>query len=147
MSGYTGSAAVAIPLDALGDHTDSDTIRWKHIESTPNVPSPLVYRGQVYFTRGNVGILTCLRADDGDIVFGPERLPGIDNVYASPVAAKDRIYIVSREGTTTVLEHGDQLKVLATNRLDEPIDASPALVGDQLFLRGIKHLYCVVGKD
>jgi hypothetical protein len=42
-----------------------------------------------------------------------------------------------------VLEQTDRLRVLATNRLDEGIDASPAITGKQLFLRGEKHLFCI----
>ena len=53
---------------------------------------------------------------------------------------------MDREGTTLVLKRGDQVEVLAVNRLDDPIDASPAIVGKQLFLRGEKYLYCIEGK-
>jgi outer membrane protein assembly factor BamB len=143
VSGYRGSAAFAIPLDSSGDITGSDKILWHHKDSTPYVPSPIVYDGRIYFTRVNTGVVSCLDAMDGQAIFGPERLPGIENVYASPVAAADRIYFVSREGTTTVLKSGAELNVLATNALDEPVDASPALVGNQILIRGAKHLYCI----
>ena len=66
--------------------------------------------------------------------------------YASPIAAAGRIYLVDRSGTTLVLRQGDRLEVLATNRLEDPIDASPVAVGRQLFLRGEKYLYCIEGK-
>jgi outer membrane protein assembly factor BamB len=143
VSGYRGAAAYAIPLSARGDITDSETILWSHHRSTPYVPSPLVYGEQIYFTQQNEGILTSLDRSDGSVIFGPKRLPDVDQIYASPVAAQGRIYIVGRDGTTLVLEHGDELKVLATNRLDDPIDASPALVDRQLFLRSASHLYCI----
>jgi len=70
-------------------------------------------------------------------------LPGTKTLYASIVGAAGRVYVASREGTTVVLEHGKTLKVLATNKLDEGIDASPVIVGKALFLRGSKHLYCI----
>ena len=63
------------------------------------------------------------------------------NVYASPVAADGRVYVVGREGTTVVLDAGPPLKVLATNRLDDGFDASPALVDGEIYLRGRKFLY------
>ena len=75
-----------------------------------------------------------------------ERLTGISSFYASPVAAAGRDYLVGRDGTTLVLKQSDKLEVLATNQLDDPIDASPAIVGKQLFLRGEKHLYCIEAK-
>ncbi|HLJ97052.1 MAG TPA: hypothetical protein VKU02_28065, partial [Gemmataceae bacterium] len=70
----------------------------------------------------------------------------VSSFYASPVAAAGRIYFVDREGTTLVLKAGDSPQVLATNRLDDPMDASPVVAGRQLFLRGEKYLYCIEEK-
>lgn len=144
MSGYRGAAAFAIPLDAQGDLTDTNRVRWSYKQSTPYVPSPLLYQGQLYFTRENSSVLTALDAASGEARFGPQRLPSLSSVYASPVAAAGRVYFVDRDGTTVVLRHGAKLEVLATNKLDEPVDASPVLVGKQLLLRGKEHLYCFV---
>ena len=65
-----------------------------------------------------------------------------DNFSASPVGAADRIYLLSEEGRTVVLERGPKLKVLAINELDERFQASPAIVGDAIYLRGDRHLFC-----
>ena len=67
----------------------------------------------------------------------------VDNVYASPVAAADRIYIVDLDGAAVVLRRGDTLDVLAQNRLEDSFAASPAIVGDTLLLRGERFLYCI----
>ncbi|MGH7127382.1 MAG: PQQ-binding-like beta-propeller repeat protein, partial [Planctomycetaceae bacterium] len=99
--------------------------------------------GLLYVTQSRNAILSCLDAETGETVFGPERLPDLSTLYASPVIAADRLYYTDRNGTTLVLAHGPKLDVLATNKLDEGIDASPAVVGKQLFLRGEKHLYCI----
>ena len=74
-----------------------------------------------------------------------ERLPGVRSFYASPVAAAGRVYLTDRDGTTLVLKEGDRLEVLATNKLNDPIDASPVAVGKQLFLRSHGSLYCIEG--
>ena len=58
------------------------------------------------------------------------------------MGAADRIYLLSEEGRTVVVQRGPQLKVLAINELDEIFYASPALVGDAIYLRGDKHLFC-----
>ncbi len=146
MSGYRGSAADAIPLDAKGDVTDSDKLIWHHDRGTPYVPSPLLVDGRLYFTYTNTSILTCLDAKTGKPLIDRARLPGPTSLYASPAAAKDRIYFVGRDGTCVVIKRADQLEVLAINKLDEGIDASPVIVGKQLFLRGEKHLYCIEEK-
>jgi len=67
----------------------------------------------------------------------------LSNIYASPVGASGRIYISGRNGKTLVLDRSSQFKVLATNELNERFDASPALAGSQLFLRGAEYLYFI----
>ena len=146
MSGYKGAAAAAIPLDAVGDVTGSDKVLWRYGKGTPYVPSPLLLGDRLYFTKTNDALLTILDAKTGKPILESARLPGAKSFYASPVAAADRVYLVDRDGTTLVLKAGDTLEILATNRLDDPIDASPAVVGKQLFLRGEKYLYCIEEK-
>ena len=79
----------------------------------------------------------------GLLVLGPERLPEVESVYASPIAAAGRVYFVGRTGTTVVLEAGATLNVLAINPLDDAFDASPVAGGNQLFLRGAESVYCI----
>ena len=143
MSGYRGSAAYAISLDAKGDITDTRQPQWVYRRRTPYVPSPILLGSQIYFTAQNTSILSCLDVKTSEPVFDSIRIPGLANLYASPVAATGRIYFTDRDGTTTVLKHGSKLEVMATNRLDEPIDASPAIVGRRLLLRSKRHLYCI----
>lgn len=143
MSGHRGSAAFALPLDQSGDLTDSDKIAWKLDRGTPYIPSPVLFENRLYFTQSNNGILTSVDAASGEPILETQRLPGIRSIYASPVAAAGRIYFTSRDGVTVVIRHGDKLDVLATNQLDDPIDASAAIVGKELFLRGKRFLYCV----
>ena len=145
MSGYPTSALVAVPLDASGDITDTDKIAWSRNRDTPYCPSALLYDGKLYFNKSNRAILTCLDARTGEPIIEKQRLPDLKNVYASPVGAAGRIYFTGRDGTTLVLADGPQIEVLATNKLDESIDASLALVGDEIFLRGKEHLYCISG--
>jgi outer membrane protein assembly factor BamB len=141
MSGYKGAAAVAVSLDAAGDVTDK--VLWRYGKGTPYVPSPLLLGDRLWFTQANDATLTVLDTKTGKPVIEQKRLPGAKSFYASPVAAAGRVYLVDRDGTTLVLKAGDKLDILATNRLDDAIDASPAIVGKQLFLRGEKYLYCI----
>ena len=143
MSGYQGYAAMAIPLTETGDISGSEKILWKKDRGTPYVPSPLLYDGLLYFSQSNQAILSCLDSKTGDVAFGPKRIGQLSNIYASPVGASGRVYISGRNGKTLVLERSSQFKVLATNELKERFDASPALAGSQLFLRGAEYLYCI----
>jgi outer membrane protein assembly factor BamB len=146
MSGYNGATCRAIPLDATGDITNTGKIAWRHDRGTPYVPSPLLVGNRLYCTQSNNPLLTCLDAKTGKVLMDRERLPDLGDLYASPVAAAGRVYLTGRDGTTLVLQQSDKLSVLATNRLPEPIDASPALAGRQLFLRSHHSLYCIEAK-
>ncbi len=142
-SGFKGNALLAIRLGRTGDLTGTDAIAWSYNKNTPYVPSPLLYGQRLYLYSSNNAILSCFDVRTGKALFGPKRLEGLRNVYASPVGASGRVYLVGRDGGTLVIKDADELEVLATNRLDDGFDASPALVGNQLFLRGRGHLYCI----
>jgi outer membrane protein assembly factor BamB len=146
MSGYRGAAAFRISLDAVADVTGTDKILWSYKRGTPYVPSPLLTGDLLYFTQSNDPLLTCLNAKTGELILDRERLRALTTLYASPVEADGRIYLTDRDGTTMVFQRGGKLKVLSVNRLNEQIDASPAVVGKQLFLRSAKHLYCIEGE-
>ena len=141
-SGYRGAAVYAIPLWSTGEFAAEDAL-WTASSGAPYVPSPIVSHGRLYMTAQNTGVLSCLDASDGHPVFGPQRLPEIASLYASPISAAGRLYFVGRDGTTAVLAAGDSLQVLAVNRLEDAVDASPVAVGRQLLLRGSEHVYCV----
>ncbi|MFO1498098.1 MAG: PQQ-binding-like beta-propeller repeat protein [Verrucomicrobiota bacterium] len=143
MSGFRGAALFALRPAASGDLTGTDSVVWTYNRDTPYVPSPLLYDDQLYFLKGNEATLTILHAGTGKPLVSAERLEGIRGVYASPLGAAGRVYLAGRDGGVLVLKKGDQLEVLARNKLDDQFDASPAAVGNQLFLRGMTHLYCI----
>ncbi len=143
-SSYDTRALLAIRLEgARGDITGTDQVVWTRTRGTPYVPSPLLYGDSLYFLGHYQGVLSRLRAKTGHDQPGAFRLPGIRNVYASPVGAADRVYITDRSGTTVVLSHESRPRVLARNLLDDSFSASAALVGRELFLRGQRNLYCI----
>ncbi|MCI0458255.1 MAG: PQQ-binding-like beta-propeller repeat protein [Gemmataceae bacterium] len=146
MSGYRGNALLALRLDRTGDLAGTDAVVWRHNKSTPYVPSPLLYGDKLYFFAVNNGILSCFDAKAGQALIDAQRVEGLQNVYASPIGASGRVYLVGRNGVSVVIKHADKLEVLATNRLQERFDASPAVAGKELFLRGQEHLYCIAEK-
>jgi len=141
---YETRAMLAIRLaGAKGDITGTDAVVWTRDRDTPYVPSPLLYGDMLCFLKHYQGLLTCVNARTGATLFGPERLPGIRDVYASPVGAAGRIYVVDRSGTTAVIKRVAKFELLAENRLDDSFSASPALAGTDLYLRGEHHLYAI----
>lgn len=143
-SGFRGSRLAAIDLSAAtGDIRGSAAVLWSVDRDTPYVPSPLLHDGLLYVLKSNSGVLTSFDARTGQRRYGPERLRGVRNVYASPVIADRRLYVTSRDGTTVVLAAGPTFEVLATNTLDDGFDASPAIVDGEIYLRGQQFLYCI----
>ena len=67
----------------------------------------------------------------------------MDKIYASPVATEKHIFISSREGMTVVIDADNKLNVVAKNQLDDGINASIAIVGNELFIRSDKFVYCI----
>jgi outer membrane protein assembly factor BamB len=126
---------------AKGDLDGSKAVRWSRDRDTPYVSTPLLYRGQLYFFKHVNAILTCVDAATGEARFS-ERL-AIGDAFASPVAAAGRIYLFGREGKSLVVAPGPKLEVLAENKLDDVFDASPVVVGKDLYLRGRRSLYAL----
>jgi outer membrane protein assembly factor BamB len=143
VSGYRGGEAMSIPLSSYGDLGTDGRVNWRHQAGTPYVPSPILVGNQLHFTAANGNVLTVLDAATGKPVRAGERLPGARQFYASPIFAGGRLYFTDRDGVTLVIKPGATLHVLATNNLDDPVDASPVSVKNQLFLRGENFLYCI----
>ena len=142
-SGFRGSFMGAFRLTGTGDIEGSENVVWTTDDDTPDIASPLLSDGRIYFYKGKTGILTCLDAATGKVNFGPERIPRISSTYASPMAAGGHVYLTDRGGSITVIKDAGTLEVVATNSLGEGIDATPAPVGSDLFIRGSKHLFCI----
>jgi outer membrane protein assembly factor BamB len=141
-SGFQGNVLLAVDLaKARGDIEQSGALLWRRDRDTPYVASPLLYGGSLYVFKHLQGLLTALDAKTGAVKYGPVRIPELPDLYASPVAADDRIYVAGRDGQTVVFKHGPTFEVIAVNTLDDGFDASPAIVGDELYLRGRKALY------
>jgi outer membrane protein assembly factor BamB len=144
MSGYRGNALLAIDLSkASGDITDSEAIVWRSDQNTPYTPNPVLMDGKIYYLKANNGYLTCVNAKDGTEYYSSQKLEGIKNIFTSPVGVKDRIYVAGTNGVFSVVKHGEAFELLSENTLDDQFFASPVILGNTLFLRGVKALYCI----
>ena len=144
---YDKRAMIAIDIkEAKGDITDTDHVMWSTNKRTPYVPSPLLYKGTLYYLSHYQGILSVTHAESGETKAGPFRISSLRDIYSSPIGAGDHVYITSREGLTIVLSHNDEPEPVAFNKLDDSFSASAAISGNQIFLRGEKFLYCIGSK-
>ena len=86
-------------------------------------------------------------AKTGKVLIDAERVESLSGVYASPIAADGRLYLVGRNGEGVVIKDSNQYEVMARNALDEKFDASPVAVGSALLLRGHRFLYCLEDEE
>ena len=66
---------------------------------------------------------------------------GAGGFTASPWAYNGRIFVLSEEGDTYVLDTEDSFRVVATNSLGEVAMSSPAIARGSLFIRTRSHLW------
>lgn len=141
-----GKGTILVPASELlalkpGQAGTAPEVVWKSNKFRSGYASPLYYQDRVYSVTQNA--LLCGDAADGKLLW-QERVEG--PFSASPVAADGKVYLLSEKGTATVVQVGDQPKVLAVNRLEETMLATPAIANGAIYLRSDGYLYCISGK-
>ena len=121
----------------LGEDGRPPEIAWREKKGAPAMPSPLVAGDELYLV-SDKGVASCLDARTGR-PYWSQRLGG--NFSSSPLFGDNRIYVANREGETFVIQPGQEYKLLATNRLDGGIFATPAAVDRAIYLRTEQALY------
>jgi outer membrane protein assembly factor BamB len=143
-SGFQGSFLGAFRLDGEGDIQGTNKVVWTMDHDTPDVASPLLSEGRLYFHKAKTGLLSCVDAATGKPHYLARRI-GLSNTYASPIAAGGYVYLTARSGNTVVIKDADALSIVATNTVEETVGATPAPVDNELFIRGDAHLFCIAG--
>ena len=143
-NGTRGSGALqAVNLGKTGILADTNALAWQSKDVVPFVASPLLYGPRIYFASATPARLSCFDAKTGKPYYSKQPLDQFKDIYASPVGAADKVYLTGRNGLTYVLKNADTFEILATNKLDDAIDCTPAIAGNELFLKGKQYLYCV----
>ena len=149
-SGYVGDQhrpVYAIKPGASGDislakgETSNKYVAWYQPQAGPYNPSPIVY-GDYYYTLYDRGFFTCHDAKTGKEVYAKVRIdPGVNAFTSSPWAYNGKIFCLSEDGDTFVIQAGGEYKLLGKNSLEEMCMASPAIAKGSLILRTASKLY------
>lgn len=142
-SGFRGSYGGAFRLSGRGDLKGTKDEVWSWKKNTPDLASPLLSGNLLYFHKAKSASLSCVNPLTGEAYYTASKIPGLSTLYASPVAAGGHVFVTGRSGTTAVIKDGKKLEIVSTNSVDEGVDATPALVDDQIFIRGERHLFCI----
>ena len=135
-TGWESTKLVAVRPNGSGDVTASHVV-WRFSRGVPLKPSVLLV-GDLIYMINDVGVASAVTAKTGELVW-QSRVGG--TFSASPIHASGRIYLFDEDGKTTVIEAGREFKVLAESQLDNGFMASPAVVGDALFVRTRTDVY------
>ena len=121
--------------------TQNASIAWSLPQGGPYNPSPIVY-GDFYYTLFDRGFFTCHDAKTGKEIYTKVRLdPTAGGFTASPWAYNGKLFAMSEDGVTYVIQAGPEFKVIGRNSLDEFTMASPAIHRDSLLIRTATTLY------
>ena len=141
-AGSSAKRALAIRPGGAGDLTDSPAIVWRYNKGTAYVPSPILH-GKYLYLMTDTGIMTCLDAMTGAVVYEGGRVPVPATFTASPIAFDDLILLTSEDGDTFVVRAGPKHEIVRTNSVGEPVYASPAISDGRIFIRGDRHLFAI----
>jgi outer membrane protein assembly factor BamB len=150
-SGYVADEhrpVYAIRPGASGDITlkpeeeSSDYVAWYQPRIGAYNPSAIVY-GDYYYTLLDGGFITCHNARTGEEVYGRQRIETGATFTASPWAYNGKVFALSEDGNTYVIQAGPQYKLLGKNVLDEMTLASPALANGRVLIRTAAHVYSI----
>jgi len=116
---------------------------WTMRQNSPDVCTPLVYRGKFYILNGMAKKMLCVEPRTGSIV-GRCDLEGKTKFQASPTAADGKIYCINMRGEAFVLSAADTPEILYRVDMDgKDCRSSIAIAGGQLFIRVDDRLYCI----
>ena len=149
-SGYPGDhnrPLAAIRPGASGDislkegERSNEYVAWSHPRGASYMTSSLVY-GDYHYMLYTQGYLVVHDARTGEEMYGRQRIdPYSRGFTASPWAYNGKIFALSEDGDTFVVQAGPEFKVLGKNSLDEPVLATPAVVRGSVIIRTGSHLY------
>jgi outer membrane protein assembly factor BamB len=116
-------------------------IRWKYQRPVPQVPSTLLYQGALFMVNDS-GILISFDPATGNVIKQGRLKGAIDKYFASPVGADGKVWLISQDGTVSVVEAKGEWEVLSVNALGDEVFATPAIADGRLYIRTQSMLYC-----
>ena len=134
-SGGGGNYLVALKPGSVADG-GKPSLAYKLRRSIPYVPTS-VARGDLLFLWGDAGVVTCVKAQTGDIEW-QERVEG--RFFGSPVWVEDRLFCISTSGKVVVVAASKKFKMIEVNELGEASNATPALAKNRIYFRTLGHL-------
>lgn len=140
---YKPSGLLAINLESIGDLSDRSLL-WRIPENISEVPSPVFYQDRVYMVKDG-GIVSCIDPENGKAIYTMP-LGNRGGYIASPVAANGYLYIFGFNGKMKILKAGDKFEIAGEYDFKDKIAATPAIIGNNIYIRTRKELLAYSGE-
>ena len=152
-NGHGRSPTYAIQPTAKGELTPDansetlpDGLAWWQPKDGSYMPTPIIVDKLLYTCNDN-GRLAVRNAMTGELVYRQRVTTGSNTFSASAVATPEAVYFSSENGDVIVIQTGEQYELISRNSMGETLMATPAIAGDELFVRTSRHLYCIANEE
>jgi len=130
-------------ISLKGEERSNAFVAWSNPTLASAYPSPMVV-GDQYYTLMDRGFVTSNDPRTGEEIFGRQRIAVDGGTFtASPWSYNGKLFAMSEDGVTFVMQAGKAFKVLGRNSLDEMTLATPAVANGSLIIRTATKLYRV----
>ncbi len=136
----------AVTAGASGDislakkEKSNEFVPWYHAKGGSYITSPILYQGR-FFVLYDKGFLAAFDPLSGRELYKVRLGKGGHPFSSSPWASGGKIFCLSEDGDTFVIEAGDDYREIRRNSLGEMTLATPAISGKSLFIRTSSKLY------
>jgi outer membrane protein assembly factor BamB len=127
------------PAAAIDISSPESRILWEWEEALPDSASPVANENYLIMPTA-FGVVSCLDVKTGKVLWEHEFDVGF---ASSPILVGDRVYIADVSGAVQVFRMSDKFELLAVSEMEEDVYATPAFVGEQIYVRGLTHLFCI----
>jgi len=138
IAAISGDQVYAIRPGGSGNVSRSH-VAWVQEDIVPDVPTP-VASGDLVFLLDSSGYLGCCEVKTGKLIW--EKDLGAD-FYSSPVIAGGVLYMVQRDGGVVMAGVSRKYEEIGRASIGEKCEATPAFLGGRIYIRGLKHLFCI----
>lgn len=134
---FTNDNATTVAIDVA-----TGKIIWENEDlDMPDVASPIV-KGKYLLLATSTALLVCVDTKNGQRLWDKECATGF---YSSPILVGENVYVTDMQGLTYIFKLGDKYQEVTQNKLKDQVVTTPAFVGNRMYLRGNKYLYCIGG--
>ena len=136
--GHPNKRVYALRLNPAG----GERLAWRYDKGVGYVASPLCYGNCLYFISDG-GLLTCLDAASGKLLYEGKRQGKPSRHYSSLVGVANTVWITSEQGDTAIVRAGAEYELIGVNSLGESVYASPAIADGNVLIRTSENLVCI----